>query len=89
MPIPGSRHLLAVTLISQFRVIIKANSFHHTLTAREEVKTNKIQLFLHRGGMGEDTSLNLSLFLIPVNKKISFLTNSEFMGIERGKLWIP
>lgn len=44
---------------------------------------------LHREGMGEDTSLNLSLFLIPVNTKISFLTNSEFMEIERVKLWMP
>lgn len=55
---------------------------------RAEFKTNKIPLSLHRGGAGEHTSLNLSLFLILVHEKISFLTNSEFMEIERVKLWM-
>lgn len=38
--------------------------------------------------MEEDTSFNISLFLIPVNKKISFLTKSEFTEVGRVKLWV-
>lgn len=49
---------------------------------------HKISLPSHGGSVEEDTSLNISLLLIPVNKIRSFLTNSEFREVGRGELWV-